>query len=87
MRIIALIQGFPSSIAYFSSRRRHHYIESVHFTTARGEALHPALAVIQTPVREMYVLRDTGSEVGTEEEGVKMVWMDVLQCSSKGIGL
>ena len=47
--------------------------------------LHPALAVIQTPMRECYVLRDTGSEVGTEEEGVKLAWMEVLGCSSDGV--
>ena len=50
-----------------------------------GLPLHPALAVIQTPMRECYVLRDTGSEVGTEEEGVRLVWQEVLGCSPNGV--
>ncbi|KAF8490803.1 hypothetical protein F5888DRAFT_1807846 [Russula emetica] len=64
---------------------RHHHVESVHLTaTGAGRPLHPALAVIQTPAREYYVLRDNGFEVGCEEEGVASVWMRILGCDARG---
>ncbi|KAI6044706.1 hypothetical protein EDC04DRAFT_2560796 [Pisolithus marmoratus] len=62
----------------------HHYVESVHFTTSTKEDLHPALAVIQTPAREYYVLKENGMQVGCEEEGVADVWAKILQCDNKG---
>ena len=66
------------------SQRRHHHVESVHFTTSGGKALHPALAVVQTPGREYYILKDNGMQVGCEEDGVAPVWMSVLGCNSLG---
>ncbi|KAF8895433.1 hypothetical protein BD779DRAFT_1499503 [Infundibulicybe gibba] len=63
----------------------HHHVESVHFTSSNGVALHPALAVVQTPGREYYILRDNGMQVGCEEDGVAAVWMRVLGCSQLGI--
>lgn len=63
---------------------RHHHVESIHLTTARGRLLHPALAVVQTSAREYYILRDNGLEVGCEEEGVASVWMRVLGCDARG---
>ncbi|KAI6123432.1 hypothetical protein EDD16DRAFT_650440 [Pisolithus croceorrhizus] len=74
----------PSLNMYLPS---HHYVESVHFTTSRGEDLHPALAVVQTPAREYYVLRDNGMQVGCEEEGVAGVWAEILKCDNKGRSL
>ncbi|CAL1712780.1 unnamed protein product [Somion occarium] len=65
----------------------HHHVESVHFTTAKHIPLHPALAVIQTPDREYFVLRDNGMEIGCEEEGIRDVWMQMLQCNNKGLPL
>ncbi|KAK0221972.1 hypothetical protein IW262DRAFT_1377186 [Armillaria fumosa] len=62
----------------------HHHVESVHVRTARGEQLHPALAMVQTPGREYFVLRDNGMQVGCEEEGVGEVWMGLLECDSSG---
>ncbi|KIK69602.1 hypothetical protein GYMLUDRAFT_236107 [Collybiopsis luxurians FD-317 M1] len=62
----------------------HHHVESVHFTTPRGKPLHPALAVIQTPAREYYVLRDNGMQVGCEEEGVGCIWMRIIGCAANG---
>ncbi|KAI0264028.1 hypothetical protein BC834DRAFT_971075 [Gloeopeniophorella convolvens] len=62
----------------------HHHVESVHLTTSGGRPLHPALAVVQTPAREYYILRDNGMEVGCEEVGVAGVWMRVLGCDSGG---
>jgi len=59
-------------------------VESVHFTTAKGDPLHPALAVVQTPRREYFVLRDNGMQVGCEEEGVAEVWMDLVGCDRFG---
>ena len=53
-------------------------------TGGAGRPLHPALAVIQTPAREYYVLRDNGLEVGCEEEGVAGVWMRILGCDARG---
>ena len=63
---------------------RHHLVESVHFTNARGRALHPALAVVQTPAREYFVLRDNGMQVGCEEDGVAAVWCEALGCDERG---
>ncbi|KAK0449224.1 hypothetical protein EV421DRAFT_1899904 [Armillaria borealis] len=62
----------------------HHHVESVHVKTSRGEPLHPALAVVQTPGREYFVLRDNGMQVGCEEEGVGEVWMGLLGCDDSG---
>ncbi|KAI9463805.1 hypothetical protein F5148DRAFT_982317 [Russula earlei] len=63
---------------------RHHHVESVHLTATGGHPLHPALAVVRTPAREYYILRDNGLEVGCEEEGVASVWMRVLGCDAGG---
>ncbi|THV05214.1 hypothetical protein K435DRAFT_713151 [Dendrothele bispora CBS 962.96] len=63
----------------------HHFVESVHFTTAGGAALHPALAAVQTPGREYFVLRDNGMQVGCEEEGVASVWMGLIGCDRSGL--
>ncbi|KAI0357387.1 hypothetical protein OH77DRAFT_1450773 [Trametes cingulata] len=62
----------------------HHHVESVHFTATKGDPLHAALAVVQTPHREYYILRDNGMQVGCEEEGVAAVWQEVLGCDSRG---
>ncbi|KAH0831907.1 hypothetical protein J3R83DRAFT_12790 [Lanmaoa asiatica] len=62
----------------------HHHIESVHFTTSKGEVLHAAVAVVQTPGREYYVLRDNGMQVGCEEEGIPKVWQRILGCDTLG---
>ncbi|KAK0201682.1 hypothetical protein DFS33DRAFT_1349169 [Desarmillaria ectypa] len=62
----------------------HHHVESVHLKTSKGEPLHPALAVVQTPGREYFILRDNGMQVGCEEEGVAEVWMQLLGCSNNG---
>ena len=63
---------------------RHHHVESVHLTATGGRPLHPALAVVQTPAREYYILRDNGFEVGCEEDGVASVWMRILGCDARG---
>ncbi|KAI9465027.1 hypothetical protein BJY52DRAFT_1209866 [Lactarius psammicola] len=63
---------------------RHHHVESTHLTTTGGSLLHPALAVVQTPAREYYILRDNGMEVGCEEDGVARVWMRILGCNARG---
>ncbi|KZV91140.1 hypothetical protein EXIGLDRAFT_837337 [Exidia glandulosa HHB12029] len=65
----------------------HHYVESVCFITILGQALHPALAAVQTPAREYIVLRDTGMHVGCEEDGVAEAWMDVLRCDTHGVAV
>ena len=62
----------------------HHHIESVHFATPKGEALHDAVAVVQTPGREYYVLRYNGMQVGCEEEGIPEVWQKILGCDTLG---
>ena len=68
-----------------SRRHRHHHVESVHFATARGAALHAALAIVQTPHRAYFVLRENGMQVGCEEEGVAEVWREALQCDERGV--
>lgn len=62
----------------------HHHIESVHFTTSKGEALHGGVAIVQTPGREYYVLRDNGMQVGCEEEGIPKVWQEIIGCDILG---
>ncbi|KAH9890051.1 hypothetical protein C8Q73DRAFT_706477 [Cubamyces lactineus] len=62
----------------------HHHVESVHFTTPCGEPLHSALAAVQTPHREYFILRDNGMQVGCEEEGVAAIWQEVLGCDRIG---
>ncbi|KAH9480512.1 hypothetical protein JR316_0007112 [Psilocybe cubensis] len=62
----------------------HHHVESVHFTTTYGEPLHPALAVVQTPAREYFILKDNGMQVGCEEEGIALVWIELIKCTSTG---
>lgn len=62
----------------------HHHIESVHFTTSKGEPLHSTIAVVQTPGREYYVLRDNGMQVGCEEEGIPDVWQQIIGCDTLG---
>ncbi|KAJ7857676.1 hypothetical protein B0H14DRAFT_2352127, partial [Mycena olivaceomarginata] len=62
----------------------HHHVESMHFTTS-GRALHTALAIVQTPGRIYFILRDNGMQVGCEEEGVAEVWMNILGCDNSGV--
>ncbi|KAJ6584873.1 hypothetical protein B0H19DRAFT_1015632 [Mycena capillaripes] len=62
----------------------HHHVESVHFTTS-GRALHNALAIVQTPGRIYFILRDNGMQVGCEEDGVGEVWMSILGCNNSGM--
>ena len=64
---------------------RHHHVESVHFATPAGDALHGALATVQTPHREYYILRENGMQVGCEEDGVGEVWQGVLECDPRGV--
>ncbi|KAJ6508939.1 hypothetical protein C8R45DRAFT_1170057, partial [Mycena sanguinolenta] len=64
----------------------HHHVESVHFRTS-GRALHSALAIVQTPCRIYFILRDNGMQIGCEEEGVAEVWMNILGCDSSGVTL
>jgi len=63
----------------------HHLVESVHFKTACGKSLHKDLAVVQTPNREYYILRNNGMEVGCEEDGVWEVWREMLNCDGRGL--
>ncbi|KAI0693960.1 hypothetical protein BC835DRAFT_1039478 [Cytidiella melzeri] len=88
--------GMPSRYGLSTSRTHaqdtvslylpaHHHVESVHFATSAGVPLHPALAVIQTPSREHFILKDNGMEVGCEEDGVLSLWMELLGCDSKGL--
>ena len=74
---------FPNIADAHYSIRVHH-IESVHFTSSNGEALHPAIAVVQTPWREYYILKDNGMQIGCEEDGIPIVWMQLLGCNSVG---
>ncbi|KAF5389222.1 hypothetical protein D9757_003490 [Collybiopsis confluens] len=62
----------------------HHHVESAHFTTPQGKPLHPALAVVHTPARDYYVLRDNGMQVGCEEEGIGCTWMQIIGCTADG---
>ncbi|KAG8885885.1 hypothetical protein FRB97_009047 [Tulasnella sp. 331] len=61
------------------------YVESVHFKDQRQSAFHLSVASIQTQAREVFLLRETGQEIGMEEEGIRPVWMDLLSCSAGGM--
>ncbi|KAJ7175735.1 hypothetical protein C8R46DRAFT_1249351 [Mycena filopes] len=65
----------------------HHHVESLHFTASNQRPLHPALAVVQTPGRIYFILRDNGMQVGCEEDGVAEVWMGVLGCENSGVAI
>ncbi|KAH9161139.1 hypothetical protein EDB89DRAFT_1861904 [Lactarius sanguifluus] len=73
-----------SHLSLFLPAQVHHHVESVHLTATGGSLLHQALAVVQTPAREYYILRDNGMEVGCEEDGMAWVWMRILGCNSRG---
>ncbi|KAH8994325.1 hypothetical protein EDB86DRAFT_3044932 [Lactarius hatsudake] len=73
-----------SHLSLFLPAQVHHHVEGVHLTATGGSLLHQALAVVQTPAREYYILRDNGMEVGCEEDGVARVWMRILGCNSRG---
>ncbi|KAF8964182.1 hypothetical protein BDZ97DRAFT_914993 [Flammula alnicola] len=62
----------------------HHHVESIHFTSSDGKDLHPAVAVVQTPGREYYILKDNGMQVGCEEDGIAPVWMELIGCTETG---
>ena len=63
----------------------HHLVESVHFTTSKGQPFHPALACIRTPDRDYYILRDNGMTVGCEEDGIWAPWTELLHCDKSGL--
>ncbi|KAF6757496.1 hypothetical protein DFP72DRAFT_891291 [Ephemerocybe angulata] len=63
----------------------HHLIESVHLKSKYNLPFHLAIAGVQTPGREYYILRDNGLQIGCEEDGVAPVWMDIIGCDSNGI--
>ncbi|KAH6912565.1 hypothetical protein BKA70DRAFT_1264196 [Coprinopsis sp. MPI-PUGE-AT-0042] len=64
-----------------------HLVESVHFKTSKGLGLHPALATVQTPSREYFILKDNGMQVGCEEEGIPSVWQQIFQCNAQGVAV
>jgi hypothetical protein len=53
-------------------------VESVHFVSSSGRPFHPAVASVQTPHREYFVLRENGLQIGCEEDGISETWMDIL---------
>ena len=65
----------------------HHHVESVHLATSKGTALHAAVAAVQTPGREYYILRDNGMQIGCEEDGVAEVFREMLACGRHGVAL
>ncbi|CAG7845947.1 SubName: Full=Uncharacterized protein {ECO:0000313/EMBL:KIM31047.1} [Serendipita indica DSM 11827] len=58
----------------------HHHVEGVYIPTT----FHPSIASVQTTHREYYVLRETGQQIGTEEEGVSETWQEILKCNANG---
>ncbi|RXW24494.1 hypothetical protein EST38_g1348 [Candolleomyces aberdarensis] len=66
----------------------HHLVESVHLVTGRNNTpFHPAIAGVQTPGREYFVLRDNGMQIGCEEDGIPPVWMSILGCDERGVAV
>ncbi|KAF9513336.1 hypothetical protein BS47DRAFT_1317640 [Hydnum rufescens UP504] len=85
-------QGTPAVVSVLNTRNMplaclsqsaHHYVESIHFSS-RGKPLHPAIAVVMTPAREYYILRDTGTSIGSEESGLYPAWARAIRCSQLG---
>ncbi|KAG8685201.1 hypothetical protein FRC08_013247 [Ceratobasidium sp. 394] len=66
----------------------HHLVESVHLeakSSRVGTRLHPALALVLTaPGREYFVLRDTGTPIGTSDEGLEVIWQELMECDVWG---
>ncbi|CAE6498930.1 unnamed protein product [Rhizoctonia solani] len=59
----------------------HHLVESVHIPSS----LHPALAMVVTaPGREYFVLRDTGTPIGTSDQGLEPLWKRLIGCDAWG---
>lgn len=50
-----------------------------------GSPFHFAIASVQTPVREYFILKDNGMQIGCEEDGIAQVWMETLGCDASGI--
>ncbi|KAG8791188.1 hypothetical protein FRC17_008788, partial [Serendipita sp. 399] len=59
----------------------HHHVESIHFASTSGKLFHIAIASVQTTHREYFILRDTGLQIGSEEEGVCAQWQEILSCT------
>lgn len=68
-------------------RCSHHHVESVHFQTPGKKLFHPAVASVQTPAREYFILKDNGMLIGTEEDGVSPLWQTLLGCDEKGLAI
>ncbi|KIJ64462.1 hypothetical protein HYDPIDRAFT_167784 [Hydnomerulius pinastri MD-312] len=62
----------------------HHHVESIHFAMSKGQDLHPAVAVVQTPSREYFVLRDNGMQgpVTYDIHSSPVVVLSTLFCSA-----
>ena len=60
-------------------------MESVHTESRKKRPLHPAVAGVQTPGREYIILRETGQQIGCEEEGVAEIWMEIIGCNVDGV--
>lgn len=60
-------------------------VASVEFSFL-GYSLRDGIAFIQTYGGEgVYVLADTGLSIGTEMDGVSPTWMEILDCTTKGL--
>ncbi|KAG9101239.1 hypothetical protein FRC06_003247 [Ceratobasidium sp. 370] len=66
----------------------HHLVESVYLEAKSpgvNARLHSALALVLTaPGREYFVLRDTGTPVGASDEGLEVIWQDLMGCDAWG---
>ncbi|KAG8737237.1 hypothetical protein FRC10_008407 [Ceratobasidium sp. 414] len=87
--------GGPADLPALTKRQllgllvsEHHLIESVHLEVKSPRVntrLHSALALVLTaPGREYFVLRDTGTPIGTSDEGLEVIWQELMGCDAWG---
>ncbi|KAJ3282284.1 hypothetical protein HK104_010979 [Borealophlyctis nickersoniae] len=87
--ILAHAEGYPTSPPPRPSLPPLHHpvasaVESVSTRRKRNGQMCGDLAFVQTVSGGVWVLRETGLSVGTEDGGVNPLWMEVLGCSCGG---
>jgi hypothetical protein len=62
-----------------------HYVEKVYRESEHGKILHEAICSIQTSNRTHFCLKLTGQIIGNDQEGVVIIWQELLGCDAEGV--
>ncbi|EGG02011.1 uncharacterized protein MELLADRAFT_110516 [Melampsora larici-populina 98AG31] len=62
-----------------------HYVEKVYRKTELDKLLHEAICSIQTSNRTHLCLKLTGQIIGNDQEGVVILWQELLGCDVEGV--